>query len=542
MYLAKNELKCVNSISHEGKVVVFATDNQGKIYYTIKQDGYEDSYGSTEVTGWENWDLLSFPDETPDSSVMEKEAEELTYGEDNKYLLRSRYQTESLTAVEPIQCVSGLGHLYVFRQSTGHTLLIDRFVLDGLTNKLVRKLEVRFKRSKQKHKPLENTNNSLTNSLGLVDSLDFRDTESNPFYEPTTEISLVNHLQNGWFSVVLLPTNEHEKYRWHIYAYNVQTKRIEITSIRAASDGLFDVKDETVLEPKAGEPETLIPRSIPGIIQRSLNLKDLTITQGLSATKYDTQIERAVQGGTQLLKESTKVLLAVATDQGTATLSFGVAGDGTLAELDENPVFNLLRNDAREILLPLNTLDEIKAIGDSTPPPQGTITGMARTDEDLVQITSKQAQKLQYGDVVKIEGTHHYNGHYTANKIDDHTFEIEANWSGNEAGQWELISEEESGLVFDGIITAYELTEDGKIRVISPNHGLEGGDEVQIINTQTYNDSYAVTDIQGDRFTVGIPWQPGEAVNLKLASRKRRGVSFDGKQDYIAIPSVPLKT
>ncbi|ACB50050.1 hypothetical protein cce_0699 [Crocosphaera subtropica ATCC 51142] len=540
MFLAKTDLKHINTITHEGKVVVFVTDSQGKIYYTIKQDGYEESYGNTDVTGWENWDLLPFPDEDSDPSVMEKEAAELT-DQDNHYLLRSLYQTQSLTAFAPVQCVSGLGHLYVFRQSVDHTLLVDRFVLDGLTHKLVRKLEVRFKRSKQKHKPLQNTNNSSTNSLGLVDSLDFRDTEGNAFYEPTTEIPLINQLHQGWFSVVLLPTNEHDKYRWHIWAYNQQTKQIDILSIRASSEGLFNIKDETVLEPKPGEPETLMPRFIPGIIQRSIHLQNLTITQGLSATKYDTQVERTIEGGTQLLKESTKVLLAVVTDQGTATLSFGVAGDGTLAELDENPVFNLLRNDAQEILLPLDTLDEIKAIGDSTPPPQGTITGMARTSDDLVQITSKQAKKLQYGDVIKIEGTKHYNGHYIAQKVDDQTFEIVANWVDTEVGQWEVIPEEETGLIFDGIITAYELTEDGKIRVISPNHGLESGDEVQIINTQAYNDLYAVTEIDGDRFTVGIPWQPGEAVNLKLASRKRRGVSFDGKQDYIAIPSVPLK-
>lgn len=541
MFIPQEKLQHINSITHEGKVVIFATDSDGKIYYTIKQDGYEDSYGTTNVTGWENWDVLPFPQENPDVSVIEKEAEELTYGDNHNYLLRSHYQSQSLTAVAPVQCVSGLGHLYIFRQSITNTLLVDRFVLDGLTNKLVRKLEVRFKRSKQKHKPLQNQQNSSRNSLGLVDSLDFRDTEANPFYEPTTEIPLVKNLQNGWFSVVLLPTNEHEQYRWHIWAYNSKTKQIEVTSLRASSEGLFDVKDETVLEPTPGEAEKLTPRSIAGIIQHSLNLPNLTITQGFSACKYDTQVEREIPQGTQLIKESTKVLLAIPTAQGTATISFGVAGDGTLAQLDENPLFQSLRNDAREILLPLDTLDNIKAVGNSNPSPQGTITGMKRTEGDLVQITSKQAQKLNYGDVVKITGTRHYNGHYVTQKIDENSFEITGNWLGNETGNWQVIPEAETGLIFDGIITAYELTEEGNIRVISPNHGLENGDEVQITNTQAYNNLYPVTDIQGDRFTLGIQWQAGTAVNLKLASRKRRGIYFDGKQDYIAIPSLNLK-
>jgi hypothetical protein len=39
------------------------------------------------------------------------------------------------------------------------------------------------------------------------DSLSYRDKDGNFFYEPTTEISLVKDLQNGWFAVVLVPTN-----------------------------------------------------------------------------------------------------------------------------------------------------------------------------------------------------------------------------------------------------------------------------------------------------------------------------------------------
>jgi len=159
MLLAHETLKHLNTITHEGKVLLFATDSQGNVFYTIKQDGYEDSYGGTAVTGWENWELVEFPQENDDRSVLEKESKELTYGEAGNYLLRSRYQTQNRTAVAPVQLVSGLGHLYIFRQSKENTLLCDRFVLNGLTHKLVRKLDVRFKRSRQKYQPLENQNN-----------------------------------------------------------------------------------------------------------------------------------------------------------------------------------------------------------------------------------------------------------------------------------------------------------------------------------------------------------------------------------------------
>ena len=47
MFIAKDKIQHLNSITHEGKVVVFATDADGKIFYTVKQDGFEDSYLNT---------------------------------------------------------------------------------------------------------------------------------------------------------------------------------------------------------------------------------------------------------------------------------------------------------------------------------------------------------------------------------------------------------------------------------------------------------------------------------------------------------------
>ena len=76
MYLQKEKLQHINSIAHEGKVVVFGTDADGKISYTVKQDGFEDSYLNTPPdlrTGWENWQFLEFPDEKEDQSVVDKE-------------------------------------------------------------------------------------------------------------------------------------------------------------------------------------------------------------------------------------------------------------------------------------------------------------------------------------------------------------------------------------------------------------------------------------------------------------------------------------
>lgn len=544
MYLQKEKLQHINSITHEGKVVVFATDADGKISYTVKQDGFEDSYLNTapdQRTGWESWKPLEFPNQANDPSVIDKEIAQLTHQKDtSKFILRSRYKTENESAVAPVQVISALGHIYVFRQSRSNTLLVDRFVLDGMTNKLNRKLEVRFKRSKQKHTPTKNMNKG-SNGLVNIDSLDFRDANGNFFYEPTTELCLVNNLENGWFSVVLVPTIENDVYRWHIFAYNSQIQKVELTTIRASGEGLFDVQDYTIFEE---ENQTLVPRRIPGIIKRTLDINGVAVTNGLSATKYDLQQTQQTQSGEeQLLKTATKLMLAVPTDKGTAAFSFAIAGDGTLAEIDDTPDSTIIRSRQREVLLPLNTLDEIKAIGDRTPPPQGIITGFVEgTDEeeieDLVKIlTDGKAAELANGDLIKITGTRDYQGLYQTQKIDENTFDISLP-SGNGLGYWEKEDLEEGGLIFDGMITSYQKTADGKLRVTCPNHGLENGDEVQITGTEDYNNTYPVQKIDDTHFVIERKWATGETINVKLVSQKRRGVVFDGIDNYVSLPDM----
>ncbi|MDT9179729.1 MAG: LamG domain-containing protein [Limnospira sp. PMC 1291.21] len=542
MYLKKDKLQHISTITHEGKVVVFGTDTEGKVFYTVKQDGFEDSYLNTPAdqrTGWETWQTLEFPNEDDDPSVIEQEKAEFTYQNDqSRYLLRSRYSTQGMTAVAPVQAIAALDHIYVFRQSTSNTLLIDRFVLDGMTNKLNRKLEVRFKRSRQKHTPTK-TMAMGNNGLSNVDTLDFRDANGNFFYEPTTELCLVSNLHKGWFSVVVVPTIENDVHRWHIFAYNSQTKKVELTTLRASQEGLFDLKDYTIYEEAEG---SLVPKKIPGVIQRTLDIDGVSITNGLSATKYDLQQEQETQSGdTQLLRSATKLMVAIPTDKGVAALSFAIAGDGTLSEIDETPERTIARSRQREILLPLNTLDEVKALADQTPPPLGVIRGLALgTDaddaEDLVMVSTEgEAGQLANGDLVKISGTPDIRGLYGAQKIDDRTFEIALPTPADNLGYWEKEDLEEAGLIFDGMIAAYEKTADGKLRVTCDYHGLEDGDEVQIIGTDSYDNTYPVQTVDDNHFVIERRWAKGEAVNIKVVSRKRRGIVLDGVNDYIEI-------
>ncbi|MEG4836976.1 LamG domain-containing protein [Microcoleus sp. B9-D4] len=550
-FLPQEKLQNLNSIAHEGKIVVFATDTDGKIFYTVKQDGFEDSYLNTpeaQRTGWETWQTLEFPNEEKnDESVIAQETAELTYQNDtSKFILRSLYQTQNKSAAAPVQLISALGHIYVFRQSKSNTLLVDRFVLDGMTNKLNRKLEVRFKRSKQKHTPTRNMNKG-DNGLTNIDTLDFRDVDGNFFYEPTTELCIVRNLDRGWFSVVLVPTIENDVYRWHIFAYNndPSTKKVELTTIRASAEGLFDVKDYTVFDESN---DTLVPRRIPGVIKRTLDIRcvtinnDVTVINGLSATKYDLQQEQQTQSGEmQLIRTATRLMLAVPTNQGTAALSFAIAGDGTLAQIDETPDSTIIRSKQREVLLPLNTLDEIKVFGDRTPPPKGQITGLeVGTDEedaeDLVKIsTNGKASELKNGDLVKITDTKDYQGLYSITKVEKDTFEIDL-----PVIDLPGVDLPVGTLIFDGMIATYKQDDYGQeqVTVTYNNHGLETWDAVEIIGV-VVDDYYTYTrvdKISDSQFTVRCDLR--EATSVRMVSRKRRGIVFDGVNDYISLPNL----
>ncbi|MFM2060893.1 MAG: hypothetical protein RLZZ507_563 [Cyanobacteriota bacterium] len=550
MLLQQEQIRYINSITHAGKVVLFGTDSQGKVWYTVKQDGFEDSYLNTppeQRTGWENWQELDFPNETTDDpSVVAQETKELTYQDNtSQFILRSRYRTQNETAVAPVQLVSGIEHLYVFRQSKQNTLLCDRYVLDGIANKLVRKLQVRFKRSRQRLKPSEKMQQGVS-GLKNVDSLDYRDANGNSFYEPTTELTFIKNLHQGWFSVIQLPTVEHNKYRWNIFAYNSQTQKVDLHSLRVSEEGLFEVHDYNIFEPKSENDPTLIPRTIPGIIKRTLNL-NVQVGNGISATKFYVQSSRQTEVGTQLMRDETKVMLTIVTnDDKVASMNFAALGDGTLSQINNTPSNKVLRSNIREILLPLNTLDQIQAIGIVAPPPEGTITAFNRNIRDSipnVQVTSAQASVLKSGQEIVIQGTSAYDGYHTITKIDNTTFEINAPWVENatvqntQLGTWKAVPPEAQAITFDGIITGYEITSTGKLRIKAENHGLGNGDAVQIFDTASYDGSYPITKVDDQNFTINnLSWQTAEAVNLKLQSLKRRGIVFDGNGDYIGLP------
>ena len=257
------------------RYLFFATHRDRNIYYTIRRSGFEDSFtdglaGEPENTSnvpdinklqfdeWENWIQLELPDgKDVDQSVISKELETNTRqntegtpieGRNGKpeFIIRSRYFTSDQSEVAPVQLISAMGHIYVFRQAKSlsrrvkqKTLLVDRFVLDAMKNRLIRKLDVRFKRSREKFEPLRPKKG---NKKMVVDALDFRDANNKPFYEPTTELSFINELSKGWFAVVLLPTEKAEHFKWHFFSCSDKSDNqhtIQIFSVKALMKGFL---------------------------------------------------------------------------------------------------------------------------------------------------------------------------------------------------------------------------------------------------------------------------------------------------------------
>ncbi len=430
MFLALAGLQHINSITHEGKLLVFATDGQGLIWYSVRRDGFEapQAQGTAASAApatprvWEDFAPLQLPNEaSDDSSVTARELATLTVTEPQvpaaqppdaqapvaqapvaqgspRFLLRSRYRTRTESAVAPVQLVSGLGHVYVFRQSKAGSLLVDRFVLDGLTNTLRPKLEVRFKRSRKRHEP-----EKPASSGGRLnfDALHFRDAQDQPFFEPTTELALVGNLRDGWFSVVLLPTDEHEHFCWHIFAFNTVSKAVELTTLAASDDGLFRVHDGRV----AGiVHRKLIPLHLaPGDDASPPQVLPVQVGGAPVATRYDVQRSKA---GAQWLRLGTRVMLAVPTTEGVVAIDFAAAGDGTLSRLDEDGQRALLRKSVNEVTLPPDTLEEIRASSDAAAAAgpgaaaghaHGRIAALKRGDGDRLLLQTERAVGVPAG-------------------------------------------------------------------------------------------------------------------------------------------------
>jgi hypothetical protein len=376
---ADRTYKHTTMVRHNGTLIAFAMDQQRRIYYTVLNLNNQNQHPIDAKNWLTNPAELQFPTEIAQVGFAvagEKALPLVKIGGQEvgnqpvrpQEIDRLRSTTARFTADAPFQVISDNKYVYLCRQAidrhhpdmvfakdaqgqlvrdaegnpvpiVNETLLVDRFVLVGTELRMNR--EARYRRSRSKSRP-----------LNAKDTLGSTDMNNLPFFEPTQELNFVEHLQQGRFTVLLLPTQIADVKRWQIFAANSQTGHIDSFNVERSQEGLFNLR-ESVLPTDAETPV------FTGMTQMSFHLKDWEIASGLSALLYFQQESMPMPNGTtQPMKQNARVLLVAGTHKGgetlhpIAALDFAVTKTGQLAQVPE--VIDLALINSGEV--DLNTL------------------------------------------------------------------------------------------------------------------------------------------------------------------------------------------
>lgn len=306
--LSQSAYKMARTVTHLGRVIGFTTRRDDKtgqylIGYTILSS---QSSNPDEDSAWKDFEPLTFP----------RQIRPVGHG-----VVTVEFKDGPIPWQDvPIQVVSDDQHIYVFRQSTNQSLYVDRFVYDEVLGRLVNTWETRFRRSKKYDIPLDRK-----------DTFGSTDMEGKRFVEPTTDLTFIRNLSNGWFTVAILPTELPGQTRWQIFAHDSVTKRINSFSIPRAANGWFDLTES--LNEEATD--------VPPDARFELKAEDGSTLDAATAPQcvlYNRQ-ERLIDdyGRATLQKRAMRLMvaLAVGSNKQIAVLDFGIGKDGKLAQVGD---------------------------------------------------------------------------------------------------------------------------------------------------------------------------------------------------------------
>ncbi len=268
----------------------------------------------------------------------------------------------------------------------------------------------------------------------------------------------------------------------------------------------------------------------------------------LSASRYDVQTERDTEAGRQLMRGASRVMLVMGSILGTATLNFALDVDGMLSTITPDPkgTSDPLRSTRHEVMLPLNTLDDILPIGNAHPPASGKIAELWRADEadHLMLLASDLPAKtrLKKGAMIKLTDTGPVDGKYetsSANGDDRLTVPLKNPKAG--LGDWSEVNSDLSGDVFDEMITHLRVN-GNDLDVVAPGSGfsVSAHQNTQIEGFPSYDGFYEVVDVDGAKITLNTRWKPAKARNLAREAAKRRGVQFSNEAAFVAPAKLAL--
>ncbi len=316
------------TVLHRGIVFVFtasADPASDDIYYNVLD---LEIASSDDALDWSGFNKLDFPKELRTvgmGMVTVPMAEDTTGG----------------VSHGQFKVLSDQKYLYVFRRSNRNTLYCNRYSMTEArgerdSDQTVRTLEpaweVRFQRSGKRDIPASDR-----------DITSYKSPMGDYFVEPTLELSMVENIDDGGFSVLLVPSQTGDSPRWQIFSHDSKAGCISMFSFARDDSGLFDVAGKSVDSAR----KTILPDR-----QFTLSRDDdasvpMDVVTGLSATVYYKQEPATGADGKSVgLKRSGRVLLAAgvlprgaaADERSTATIDFAIARDGTLAQIEKQTV------------------------------------------------------------------------------------------------------------------------------------------------------------------------------------------------------------
>ncbi|MGH9350518.1 MAG: LamG-like jellyroll fold domain-containing protein [Vicinamibacterales bacterium] len=305
MQFSRAKYKYTCALTHAGTLFAFSAqqDDDDPARYRIGYTLLDLDPTLSDQDAWKDFKILSFPTELRPVGMN---------------LVTINFKKDEIpTADVPFSVESDGSYIYVFRQSSAGTLLVDRFIFDEVLGVLSHAWEVRYRRSQKIDTPADRK-----------DTFGSTNMEGNRFIEPTIELTMIDYLSNGRFAVLVLPTAVQGIQRWLILAYDARSGALNTYSIARAQNGLFDLTD-------AIDPAT---HTVPPASTLTLTMDGTTVpyASGPAALLYSKQ-ERLKDeyGRVRLLKKEQRVMVAVSVtaDRQIAILDFGVGKDGRIARI-----------------------------------------------------------------------------------------------------------------------------------------------------------------------------------------------------------------
>lgn len=323
----KHAFRQTTTVNHQGTVIAFARDADGlDIYYNV----LDLKVGSLpDGAEWTGFNRLPFPEQLRPAGLGI-----VTVADVAGRVLAA--------ADQPFLVLSDGQYVCLYQQSARNTLLLARFMLKRVAGEpgtepvptLEPVWEVRFQRSGKQDVP-----------GGKVDSQSYLSPEGTPFIEPVIELPMIQHLEAGRFSVLILPAETGERRRWQFFWVDAQSKRLDLFSCPMDDGGLFDLSMKQVDD----------QGNIPPDVSVALTFDDggtgvpLPLSGVPSSTLY-TLNERVLgsDGDSVLLKRAARVLLTLLVDRsgqqpGVATLDFALSKDGALARIKPDTTVSTVR-------------------------------------------------------------------------------------------------------------------------------------------------------------------------------------------------------